>query len=370
MHVLFLDLKKINQRDAAALNQAFSRVLDSGWYIQGQEVQDFESRFATFCNTPYALGVSNGLDALHLILKAYGIGPGDEVIVPANTYIATWLAVSHTGATPIPVEPDLLSYNIDPFRIEAAITKRTRAILPVHLYGRIADMAKINDIAHQYELLVIEDAAQAHGAEYMGKRAGSLGDAAGFSFYPGKNLGALGDAGAITSGNHELIERCRKLGNYGSSTKYVNEFPGYNCRLDAIQAAFLSVKLARLEADNSRRREIANMYLNGLDSSLLTLPMPDFSGSMVWHTFTIRHTLRDLLRAKLALAGVDTGIHYPTPPHLQSAYGNLGYLKGDFPITELIHSQILSLPMSPTLEDEEAQYVINTVNHVASWLEK
>jgi dTDP-4-amino-4,6-dideoxygalactose transaminase len=358
MPIPFLDLKAINQRHEAGFKQAFARVLESGWYILGQEVKQFESQFATYCTADHAIGVSNGLDALHLILQAYGIGPGDEVIVPSNTYIATWLAVTQTGAKPVPVEPVEATYNLDPALIEAAITPRTRAIMPVHLYGQPADMDPIMAIARRHGLKVIEDAAQAHGALYKGRRVGTLGDAAGFSFYPGKNLGALGDGGAITTNDPALAERVRMLLNYGSRVKYVHEIKGQNARLDELQAALLGVKLPSLDDDNARRHAIAERYLKALAGLPLGLPTVASNCLPVWHLFVVRHPQRQALQAKLSEQGIDTVIHYPTPPHLQPAYQDAGLAAGALPIAERIHAEVLSLPMGPTMTDDDVDAVI------------
>lgn len=359
--ISFLDLKAINQLQADDLKKAFARVLDSGWYILGQEVKAFEQEFATYCEAEHAVGLSNGLDALHLILRGYGIGPGDEVIVPANTYIATWLAVTYAGAVPVPVEPLQDTYNIDPSRIAAAITPRTRAIMAVHLYGQPADMDPIMDLAAQYGLKVIEDAAQAHGATYKGRVTGTLGHAAAFSFYPGKNLGALGDAGAIVTNDTKLAEKVRILANYGSHEKYHNEIQGYNCRLDELQAAFLRVKLTQLNAQTERRREIATRYLAGLHDCNLILPQVLHGAASVWHLFVVQSTSRNDLKKHLGDLGIGTMIHYPIPPHLQPAYESLGFSKGSFPISEKIHDQVLSLPIGPTLSDLEVDNVINAI---------
>lgn len=348
MRIPFLDLKASYDELKPMLDGAYQRVMDSGWYILGSEVDAFEQEFAHYCEAKYCIGVGNGLDALHLILRAYGIGEGDEVIVPSNTYIATWLAVTYCGAKPVPVEPDERTYNIDPARIEAAITPRTKAIMLVHLYGQPADMDAINAIAKKHNLKVIEDAAQAHGARYNGKRVGTLGDAAGFSFYPGKNLGALGDAGAVTTNDAELAERIRMLRNYGSKVKYHNEIKGFNSRLDELQAAFLREKLKVLDDWNARRSNIARYYnehLAGTDG--VSLPFVQEWAEPVWHLYVIRHPARDKLSERLADAGVHTLIHYPIPPHLQQAYAELGYREGDFPVAEAIHREVLSLPMGP-----------------------
>lgn len=360
MKVPFLDLKAVNARHREDLLAAFTDVLDGGWYIQGQQTDAFETEFAAFCGSTHAIGVSNGLDALHLILRALDIGAGDEVIVPSNTFIATWLAVSYAGATPVPVEPIAGTCNIDPEKIAAAITPRTRAVIPVHLYGQTADMEPIMAIARKHGLKVIEDAAQAHGARYHGRRAGSLGDAAAFSFYPGKNLGALGDGGAVTTSDPALAAKIRALGNYGSSQKYVHESQGYNARLDEVQAALLRVKLRSLEQDNTRRAAIAQRYTEAFrDTSLQLQDVPAWAAP-VWHLFTIRTDARARLMTALAERGVATGIHYPTPPHLQKAYEGFAPV-GTYPISEAIHSAILSLPISPVMTDDQVETVIEAV---------
>lgn len=361
MSIPFLDLNAPHDELRNELRNAFERVLDSGWYILGNEVKLFEHEFAGYCEAQYCVGAGNGLEALHLILRAYGIGVGDEVIVPSNTYIATWLAASYAGATPIPVEPDERTYNIDPTLIEAAITPRTKAIIAVHLYGQPADMDAINAIAKKHNLKVIEDAAQAHGARYKGRRVGALGDAAGFSFYPGKNLGAIGDGGAVTTNDPGLAEKVRVLCNYGSRVKYHNEVKGFNSRLDELQAAFLREKLKKLDAWNDRRKAIAEEYLNTLNGSNVVLPhVPDWADP-VWHLFVVRNTQRDQLQQKLSEAGIGTMIHYPIPPHLQGAYAELGYGVGAFPISERIHREVLSLPMGPHLAFEQQGSVITAL---------
>jgi dTDP-4-amino-4,6-dideoxygalactose transaminase len=358
IQIPFLDLKSLYSELKEELDAAYRRVMESGWYILGKEVEAFEAEFADYCTAKYCIGVANGLDALHLIIRAYGIGPDDEVIVPANTYIATWLAVTHAGATPIPVEPDEHTYNIDPEKIEQAITTRTKAILVVHLYGQPADMDQINALAQKHGLKVIEDCAQAHGARYKGRRAGSLGDAAGFSFYPGKNLGAIGDGGAVTTNDPELADRIRVLRNYGSRSKYHNEVVGYNSRLDELQAALLRVKLATLDEWNDRRRRLAAQYIQLLTGHRkLILPHVPEWAEPVWHLLVIRHPLRDELQKTLSQAGIGTMIHYPVPPHLQPAYADLGHKKGDFPISEVIHDSILSLPMWPGMTEENVTSV-------------
>jgi len=363
----FLDLKSPHIELRAQLEHAFDRVLNSGWYVLGKEVEQFEQEFASYCEAEHCVGVGNGLDALHLILRAYGIGVGDEVIVPSNTYIATWLAVSYAGATPVPVEPDEATYNINPALIEEAITSQTKAIIAVHLYGQAADMDAINAIAKKHHLKVIEDAAQAHGAEYKGKRVGSLGDAAGFSFYPGKNLGALGDGGAVTSNDAQLAQQVKVLSNYGSSKKYHNEEKGFNSRLDELQAAFLREKLQKLDEWNQRRSNIAILYNQQL-ASLKDLILPEIKSwaKSVWHLYVIQHSQRDKLAKQLSEAGVETMIHYPIPPHLQPAYKELGYAKGQFPIAEKIHAQVLSLPIGPSMTLAQVEKVISLMRKLGN----
>lgn len=355
----FLDLKSVNLAYESELKDKFDHVLNSGWFILGNEVEAFEAEFAAYSNVKHCIGVGNGLDALHLILVAYGIGAGDEVIVPSNTYIATWLAASYAGAVPVPVEPDEATCNIDPTKVEAAITPRTKAIMAVHLYGQPADMEPLIAICRKHNLRLIEDAAQAHGARYKGRRVGGLGDAAGFSFYPGKNLGALGDGGAVTTNDDTLAEKLLVLRNYGSRIKYHNEVKGYNSRLDELQAAFLRVKLADLDIQNERRNRIAQQYLTGLAGiNGLKLPfVPDWADP-VWHLFVVQHGRRDAVQAWLQSQGVGTMIHYPIPPHLQQAYLHLGFQQGYFPIAERIHQEVLSLPIDPTMSDEQVLYVL------------
>lgn len=358
----FLDMKSPYLELHAELDAAYQRVMQSGWYILGPEVEAFEEEFARYCGARFCVGVGNGLEALHLILRAYGIGPGDEVIVPSNTYIASWLAVSYAGATPVPVEPDPHTCNLDPARIEAAITARTRAIMPVHLYGQSADMAPIMDIAQKHGLKVVEDAAQAQGTRYAGRLTGSLGHAAGFSFYPGKNLGALGDAGAVITDDDALAEQVRILRNYGSHVKYYNEVKGYNSRLDVMQAAFLRVKLPYLDEWNARRAKVAALYLDTLSGLPdLTLPATHPSAGHTWHIFAILHPRRDALRQFLHERGIGTLIHYPVPPHLSDAYREMGFAPGDFPIAEHIARTELSLPMGPHLSLPDAQRVAQSV---------
>ena len=351
MSVPFLDLGAAYREIQAELESAVLASLRSGWYIGGQDVEAFEEEFAAFTETQHCVGVANGLDALRLALIAMGIGAGDEVIVPSNTFIATWLAVSQSGATPIPVEPVESTYNLDPGRIEAAITPRTKAILPVHLYGQPADLDPILTLARKHGLRVLEDAAQAHGARYKGKRIGGHGDAVAWSFYPGKNLGALGDAGAITTNDPELADRVRVLRNYGSRIKYVNEVKGYNSRLDPVQAVVLRVKLRHLDEWNARRTAIAARYTAELAGTGLVLPEVPEWAEPVWHVYVVQHAERDGLQKALQEAGIGTLIHYPIPPHLQKAYRDAGYAAGRFPIAESMANRLLSLPMGPQLDD-------------------
>jgi dTDP-4-amino-4,6-dideoxygalactose transaminase len=356
--VPFLDLKAAYLELQSDIDTAIKRVLDSGWYVLGEEVDAFEQEYAAYCEAKYCAGVANGLDALHLALLALGVGAGDEVIVPSNTYIATWLAVSQCGATPIPVEPDAATYNIDPERIEAAITPRTKVILPVHLYGQAANMDPILAIARKHGLKVLEDGAQAHGARYKGKRLGAHGDVVAWSFYPGKNLGAFGDGGAITTDNAEIAERIRVLRNYGSRVKYVNEMCGFNSRLDPIQAAALRVKLKVLDTWNARRATIASHYQIGLANAGLTLPFVPEWAEPAWHLYVVQHPQRDTLQKQLSEAGIGSLIHYPIPPHLQQAYATAGFAKGQFPLAEQIANQCLSLPIGPHLDDASVSAVI------------
>ena len=357
----FLSLKDINGQYSSELKEAACRVIESGWYVLGEEVATFEQEFASYCGVKHCIGVSNGLDALKLLLKAYGFGPGDEIIVPSNTYIASILAISEIGAIPILVEPDIATYNLNPKLIEEKINENTKAILVVHLYGRAADMDTICEIAQQHGLKVIEDAAQAQGAVYKGKRTGNLGDAAGFSFYPGKNLGALGDAGAVTTNDNVLAEKLKALRNYGSHKKYENLYKGYNHRLDEIQAAFLKVKLNHLDQENQARSFIAEMYLDGIKNPFLILPgVPAQQGQNVWHVFAIRTKYRESLQTYLMENEIPTMIHYPIPPHLQEAYKELE--NNHFPISEQIHKEILSLPISPVQTREDTQTIIDVIN--------
>ena len=363
--IKFLDLKAVNEQHRPEINTAIQRVLDSGWYLLGEEVSSFEREFADYCGTKHCLGVANGLDALILILMAYRelvvMQEGDEVIVPANTYIASILAISRAGLKPVLVEPDERTYNIDPNLIEAAITEKTKAIMAVHLYGQCADMDPICAIAKKHGLKVIEDAAQAHAATYRGRKTGSLGDAAGFSFYPGKNLGALGDGGAVTTSDDQLAEVIIALRNYGSHQKYHNKYKGMNSRLDEIQAAILRVKLKTLDEDTEKRRKVAEAYLSALksQSSGLILPYVADYGTHAWHLFVVRLKERDALAEHLKQQGIQTMIHYPVPPHRQEAYPELHHLS--LPITEAIHHEVLSLPISPILSCENIAVVFQGV---------
>jgi dTDP-4-amino-4,6-dideoxygalactose transaminase len=358
--IKFLDLKKINERFRGELDAAAKRMLDSGWYLLGKEIEQFEVDFAAYCGVTHCIGCANGLDALKLIIKAYGFGPGDEIIVPANTYIASILAISDNGCTPVLVEPKWETRLIDEDLIEAAITSRTKAILVVHLYGRAMNMTKVWAIAKKYGLKVIEDSAQAHGAMFDGRRTGNLGDASGFSFYPGKNLGCLGDGGAVTTNDDELAAKVRALRNYGSDVKYHFPYQGTNSRLDEIQAAWLGVKLSHLDDDNQRRREIAARYSAEIENPLIELPQGPNDESMVWHVFAVTCPRRDELQKYLTDHGIQTVIHYPIPPHKQPCYA--GWNDRSYPITERIHREILSLPISPVLTDEEVETVIHFVN--------
>lgn len=355
--VPFLDLVRAQQEIRDELLSACERVIDSGWYVRGSEVSSFESDFAAYTETNHCVGVGSGLDALQLILMAFEVGPGDEVIVPANTFVATWLAVSHVGATPIPVEPEPNTYNINPALIEQVITERTRAVIPVHLFGLPADMDPILETAAKYDLKVVEDAAQAHGARYKGRRVGSLGDAAAFSFYPGKNLGGIGDGGCITTSDSALAQRARLLGNYGSEVKYEHKSLGFNSRLDELQAAVLSVKLKYLDEWNERRKELASLYLELLSDVSLQLPTVPAWAEHVWHLFVVRSPHRDRLMTAMHEKGVQTMVHYPTAPHLQEAYRSLKHIKRCLPLTEQLQDQILSLPMGPHLEYKELDKV-------------
>lgn len=358
--IKFLDLKKINNRYREEIDSRIKNILDKGWYLQGEENENFTKNFANFCGTKFALGVANGLDALNLIIKAYGFGNGDEIIVPANTYIATILAISENGCIPILVEPDIKTYNINPDSIEEKITSKTKAIMVVHLYGQAVQMEKIWKIAKKYNLKIIEDSAQAHGAIYQENRTGNLGDASGFSFYPGKNLGCMGDGGAVTTNDEELFNKIKAIANYGSDRKYHHIYKGVNSRLDEIQAAVLDIKLKHLDSDNNKRREISKYYRENIKNSKLILPETYDEKSHVWHIFAVRTHNRDEFQKYLTEKGIQTIIHYPTPPHKQGAYKEWNNLS--FPITEEIHNTILSLPISPVMTDSEIEKVVEVVN--------
>lgn len=366
VEVPFLELKPGYTELKEALDAAWRRVMDSGWYLLGQELDAFEAEFAAYCGVEHCIGVGNGLDALHLILRAMEIGKGDEVLVPSNTFIATWLAVSYAGARPVPVEPDPDTCNIDTHRIRGAITPRTRAIMPVHLYGQPADMNPIMRIAQEHGLKVIEDNAQAHGAYYKGRRTGSIGHAAGTSFYPGKNLGAFGDAGAVTTNDDALADKVRMLRNYGASKKYHHKLKGFNSRMEEIHAATLRIKLRCLDEWNSRRRAVAALYRERLQG-LPGLKLVHIAEGVepVWHLFPIRHRQRDRFQQMLAEKGVMTQIHYPIPPHLSDAYARAGFSAGSLPIAEEMSRTLLSLPMGPHLSLKQAAYVARAVCDVA-----
>jgi dTDP-4-amino-4,6-dideoxygalactose transaminase len=371
MNVPFLELKPTYLELKEELDAAYHRVMDSGWYLLGAELEMFEGEFAAYCDAKHCVAVGSGLDALHLILRAYDIGAGDEVLVPSNTFIATWLAVSHAGALPVPVEPDPNTFNLDPELIEAAITPRTRAIIPVHLYGQPADMDPIMAIARRHGLKVIEDNAQSQGARYKTRRTGSLGDAAAHSFYPGKNLGAFADAGAVTTSDAELADRIRILRNYGSREKYHNEVKGFNSRMDELQAAFLRVKLGKLDDWNNRRRTLTARYLKELRNVAgLALPFVPEWAEPVWHLFVVRHSQRNALQAKLAAAGIGTLIHYPAPPHCSGAYAGGKWRRGAFPIAENLADTVLSLPMGPHLAEGQVSHLIREINRSLPALEE
>ena len=357
--VSFLPMEKELDTD---LRLAFARVFERSWYIEGKEDEAFEKAFAEYCGTEYCVGCGNGLDALMLSLRALGVGKGDEVIVPSNTYIATALAVTYVGATPRFVEPDIKTFNIDPSKIEEKITDQTKAIMPVHLYGQPCDMDPIMEIAKKYQLYVIEDCAQAHGALYKGKKIGTFGDAAGFSFYPGKNLGALGDAGATVTNNKEIADKLRALGNYGSDYKYHHIYQGVNSRLDEMQAAFLAAKLPHLDKMNENRRSIAKRYLEGIRHPEIILPYVMPETEPVWHIFGVRCRRRDELAEYLADKGISTNKHYPIPMHLQECYKDLNIPQGALPIAEEISATQLSLPLYYGMTEEEIQYVIDCIN--------
>lgn len=360
----FLDLKSINNQYRNELTEAFTRVIESGWYILGQEVKAFEEEFAAYCGVKYCVGVANGLEALILIFRAYkelGImEEGDEVIVPANTYIASILAITENHLIPVLVEPDINTYLLDPQKIEEKITERTKAILPVHLYGQTCEMDLVNDIAKKYNLKVIEDSAQSHGAYYRNRSSGNLGDASGFSFYPGKNLGALGDAGAVTTNDYELAKTIRALANYGSHKKYENLYKGINSRLDELQAAILRVKLKYLEFEIEKRRQIAQYYLDNIKNPKIVLPYVRNEKEHVWHLFVIRTKDRDHLQQYLKDNKIQTLIHYPISPHMQKAYKE--WNQYSYPITEKIHKEVLSLPIGSFLTDEQVERIVSVIN--------
>lgn len=356
----FLNLQEINSRFRNEILSSIERVIDSGWYISGEENKKFCEKFSRYCGVNHTIGVANGMNALELIIKAYGFGNNDEIIVPANTYIASILAISENNCTPVLIEPDINTYNINPNLIEEKITERTKAIMVVHLYGQAVQMQKIWELAKKYDLKVIEDAAQAHGACYNGKLVGNLGDAAGFSFYPGKNLGCLGDGGAVTTNDENLFDKISALRNYGSFIKYHNLYKGVNSRLDEIQAAILSVRLKYLDQDNARRREISKYYRDNIRNENITLPSAYDESAHVWHVFVVRTDNRDNFQRYLTENGIQTVIHYPVPPHKQPAYREWNRLS--FPITEKIHRDVISLPMSPAMTDSEVEEVVEVVN--------
>lgn len=362
MKIPFVTFKPLENELSVQINNAFERVFKNSWYIEGKEDENFENAFSSYCQTKYCVGTGNGLDALMLSLKAIGITTGDEVIVPSNTYIATALAVTYVGGTPIFVEPDIRTFNIDPNKIEEKITKKTKAIIPVHLYGQACDMDQILTIAKIHSLYVVEDCAQAHGATYRGKKVGSFGDAAGFSFYPGKNLGALGDAGAVVTSTKDIADKVRALGNYGSDYKYHHIYKGNNSRLDEMQAAFLNAKLPLLDKVNENRRITAQKYIKGIHNQHVILPYVNENCNPVWHIFAIRSNQRDRLESYLNNAGIGTNKHYPIAIHLQKCYEDLGLHVGDLPIAEEISATELSLPMYYGMTNEEIQYVIETIN--------
>ena len=358
--ISFLDLSQINNRFRDEIDFRFKKILDKGHYLQGEQNELFCEHFAQFCGTKFAVGVANGLDALNLIIRAHGYGAGDEIIVPANTYIATILAISENGCTPVLVEPDINTYNIDPDKIEAAITPKTKAIMVVHLYGQAVQMQKVWEIAKKHGLKVFEDCAQAHGAFYQNKRVGNLSDAGAFSFYPGKNLGCMGDGGAVVTNDENVYKKVKALANYGSDRKYHHIYKGTNSRLDELQAAVLDVKLPHLDADNARRREIASYYRKNITNPLIILPQTYDEEAAVWHVFVVRTRERDRFQQYLANKGVQTIIHYPTPPHKQEAYAE--WNDRSYSISEEIHRTIISLPISPVMTGAEIEEIVRIVN--------
>ncbi len=358
--IKFLDLHKINERYRTQIDARVKEVLDSGWYLLGEQDKEFEQNFAKYCGVKHCIGCANGLDALNLIIRGYGFGQGDEIIVPANTYIASILAISENGCTPVLVEPDINTYNINPDLIEEKITPKTKAIMVVHLYGQSVQMEKIWALAKKYDLKIIEDSAQAHGALYQGKRVGSLGDASGFSFYPGKNLGCMGDGGAVTTNDDELAKKIRAIANYGSDYKYHHIYKGVNSRLDEIQAAILDVKLPHLDKDNERRREIAKYYRENIKNERIILPSTYDEKAHVWHVFVVRCDDREALQKHLEANDIQTNIHYPTAPHKQECYCE--YASLSLPVTEKIHNEVMSLPISPVMTDDEVKKVVEVVN--------
>jgi dTDP-4-amino-4,6-dideoxygalactose transaminase len=366
MKIPFLDIHASYAELKDEFDAAYHRVMDSGWVLLGKETEAFEAEFANYCEAKHCVAVGNGLDALRLVLQAWDIGPGDEVIVPSHTFIASWLAISALGATPVPVEPNEATYNIDPERIEAAITSRTKAILPVHLYGQPADMDPIMEVAGKHDLKVVEDNAQAQGARYRGRRTGALGHAAATSFYPGKNLGAFGDAGAVTTNDNDLADRVRMLRNYGSKVKYQHELNGANSRIDELQAAFLRVKLRHLDEWNARRKDIAAMYIPHFRDGMPRLPYVPEWADPVWHLFVIRHPERDALQKHLANRKVQTIIHYPIPPHLSGAYVHRGLKLGALPVAESMADEVLSLPIGPQMAAESVQFTIASIHDFVS----
>ena len=358
--VKFLDLEKINNRFRSEIDDRISNILDKGWYLQGEENEIFAQNFAKFCGTKYCIGVANGLDAINLIIRAYGFKEGDEIIVPSNTYIATILAISENGCTPVLVEPDINTYNINPDLIEEKITPKTKAIIVVHLYGQAVQMDKVWEIAKKYNLKIIEDSAQAHGAVYKNKRVGNLSDASAFSFYPGKNLGCMGDGGCVTTNDEELFKKVKAIANYGSDRKYHHIYKGVNSRLDEIQAAVLDVKLKYLDEDNKKRREISKYYRENIRNSKIILPKTYDENSHVWHVFAVRTENRDEFQKYLTDNGIQTIIHYPTPPHKQEAYREWNNLS--YPISEEIHRTIISIPISPVMTEDEVKKVLEVIN--------